>query len=161
MFVVTLTAITLLYLSFGWCGYLSFGPETHDLITMNLDPPENGGWDWAEFIRYCLALALTFTYPVMLFPVIKMLKPRLENFFGCSKVSNCSSKILFQILRLSVHPWFHLSLFPSVQNSVTLQSFMLFRWPGEAKQYLGWKPRILWVIQTLMHQRMRKKWFQF
>jgi len=85
MFVVTLTAITLLYLSFGWCGYLSFGPETHDLITMNLDPPENGGWGWAEFIRYCLALALTFTYPVMLFPVIKMLKPRLENFFGCSK----------------------------------------------------------------------------
>ena len=104
MFVVTLTAITLLYLSFGWCGYLSFGPETHDLITMNLDPPENGGWDWAEFIRYCLALALTFTYPVMLFPVIKMLKPRLENFFGCSKVSNCSFKILYQILRLSVHP---------------------------------------------------------
>ena len=87
MFVFTLTAITLLYLSFGWCGYLSFGPDTRDLITMNLDPPEDGGWHWAEFIRYCLAVALTFTYPVMLFPVIKLLKPRLENFFGCSKVS--------------------------------------------------------------------------
>jgi len=85
MFVFTLTAITLLYLSFGWCGYLSFGPDTRDLITMNLDPPEDGGWHWAEFIRYCLAVALTFTYPVMLFPVIKLLKPRLENFFGCSK----------------------------------------------------------------------------
>ena len=96
MFVFTLTAITLLYLSFGWCGYLSFGPDTRDLITMNLDPPKDGGWHWAEFIRYCLAVALTFTYPVMLFPVIKLLKPRLENFFGCSKVSSsfCSTEVL-------------------------------------------------------------------
>ena len=89
LFVVTIIIVTSLYLSFGWCGYLSFGPDTKDLITQNLDPPEEGGRSfWAGLIKICLAIALIFTYPVMLFPVIKVLKPRLEQFCGCTKVSS-------------------------------------------------------------------------
>jgi len=88
LFVVTIIIVTSLYLSFGWCGYLSFGPDTKDLITQNLDPPEEGGRSfWAGLIKICLAIALIFTYPVMLFPVIKVLKPRLEQFCGCTKDS--------------------------------------------------------------------------
>ena len=89
LFVVTIIIVTCLYLSFGWCGYLSFGPDTKDLITQNLDPPEDGGRSfWAGLIKICLAIALIFTYPVMLFPVIKVMKPRLEQFCGCTKVSS-------------------------------------------------------------------------
>jgi proton-coupled amino acid transporter len=51
-----------------------------------LDPPEDGGRSfWAGLIKICLAIALIFTYPVMLFPVIKVMKPRLEQFCGCTK----------------------------------------------------------------------------
>jgi hypothetical protein len=32
----TLILVTLLYISFGLCGYLSFGPETNPIITLNL-----------------------------------------------------------------------------------------------------------------------------
>ena len=104
LFVVTIIIVTSLYLSFGWCGYLSFGPDTKDLITQNLDPPEEGGRSfWAGLIKICLAIALIFTYPVMLFPVIKVLKPRLEQFCGCTKVSpqNCFQKC--QILEYLWH----------------------------------------------------------
>ena len=120
LFVVTIIIVTSLYLSFGWCGYLSFGPDTKDLITQNLDPPEEGGRSfWAGLIKICLAIALIFTYPVMLFPVIKVLKPRLEQFCGCTKVSpqNC-----FQKCQILEYLW-HLknpnvkTLFPWVSTS--------------------------------------------
>jgi len=84
-FISTITAVTTLYLTFGWCGYLSFGPDTKDLITQNLDPPMEGQYDFAVVVKFCLAVALFFTYPVMLFPVIKLLKPRFDVFFGISK----------------------------------------------------------------------------
>ena len=85
-FCSTIIAVTTLYLTFGWCGYLSFGPDTKDLITQNLDPPMEGQYDFAVVVKICLAVALFFTYPVMLFPVIKLLKPRMEFFCGIPKV---------------------------------------------------------------------------
>ena len=39
-FVTTIMGVTMLYITFGAAGYLSYGPETKDIITLNL--PANG-----------------------------------------------------------------------------------------------------------------------
>ena len=36
IFLVAMTIVTSLYIGFGVCGYLSFGPETEAIITLNL-----------------------------------------------------------------------------------------------------------------------------
>ena len=84
-FVVTITAVTTLYIVFGGSGYLSFGPETMDIITLNL--PHEGGIDFAVVVKLCLCIALFFTYPVMLFPVTSLIRQRTQHYLGCADVS--------------------------------------------------------------------------
>lgn len=85
-FIETLAGVTLLYVMFGVFGYLSFGAETKDLITLNL--PQGEGVDFAMLVKSCLGIALFFTYPVMMFPVTTLLKTRLINMFGgCAKLA--------------------------------------------------------------------------
>ena len=36
IFLVAMIIVTSLYVGFGVCGYLSFGPDTEDIITLNL-----------------------------------------------------------------------------------------------------------------------------
>lgn len=82
LFVVTLTCVTSLYITFGASGYLSFGPSTKDIITLNL--PRDSGFDFGLLVKMCLCLALFFTYPVMLFPVTALIKQRMEFSLGFS-----------------------------------------------------------------------------
>ncbi len=97
LFVVTITCVTSLYVTFGASGYLSFGknfrsnfaffyfmkiflgPETKDIITLNL--PRNSGLDFALLVKMCLCISLFFTYPVMLFPVSALIQQRLTHAF--------------------------------------------------------------------------------
>lgn len=74
-FVFTLVLVTMLYISFGACGYLSFGPHTNAIITLNL--PKGASLDFAIVVKSCLCLALFFTYPVMMFPVINILEKKI------------------------------------------------------------------------------------
>lgn len=74
-FVWTIVAITLLYVTFGCSGYLSYGPETKDIITLNL--PSDRGLNFADMVKGCLCFSLFFTYPVMLFPVTTLLEKRV------------------------------------------------------------------------------------
>ncbi|XP_014662023.1 PREDICTED: amino acid transporter ANTL1-like [Priapulus caudatus] len=74
-FVRTMVAVTILYIVFGACGYMSFGLETNEIITLNL--PKNSAIDFSVMVKCCLCLALFFTYPVMMFPVTKLLESRL------------------------------------------------------------------------------------
>ncbi|XP_074650041.1 uncharacterized protein LOC141905165 [Tubulanus polymorphus] len=74
-FKLTMIVVTLLYVLFGSCGYLSFGPETNPIITLNL--PKGRGLDFAVMVKSCLCLALFFTYPVMMFPVVHLLEVKL------------------------------------------------------------------------------------
>ncbi|KAK2170514.1 hypothetical protein LSH36_2g01039 [Paralvinella palmiformis] len=74
-FKVTITTVTVLYISFGACGYLSFGPETNAIITLNL--PKGSSLDFAVLVKVCLCLGLFFTYPIMMFPVIELLEKKL------------------------------------------------------------------------------------
>ncbi|XP_048775829.1 uncharacterized protein LOC125680372 [Ostrea edulis] len=84
-FVCTMVIVTSLYISFGSAGYLSFGPETNPIITLNL-PKGESQVDFAMVVKTFLCLALFFTYPVMMFPVMKL----LENYF----ITDAHKKIL-------------------------------------------------------------------
>ncbi|CAL1530913.1 unnamed protein product [Lymnaea stagnalis] len=71
-FISTMVGITTLYITFGICGYLSFGPETNQIITLNL--PNGDGFNLAVLVKSCMCLALFLSYPVMMFPVMKTLE---------------------------------------------------------------------------------------
>merc|ERR1719402_2168741 len=75
-FVTTIMGVTSLYITFGAAGYLSYGPETTKIITLNL--PTNGGFNFAILVKICLCFSLFFTYPIMLFPVTSILEKKLE-----------------------------------------------------------------------------------
>ena len=75
-FVVTIVCITVGYVLFGAAGYLSFGPETKDIITLNL--PQDTGLDFAVLVKSCLCFSLFFTYPIMMFPVTGLLEEKLS-----------------------------------------------------------------------------------
>jgi len=72
IFALSITAMSSLYILFGVCGYLSFGPETHSIITLNLPVGP-----MPLMVKGCLCFSLFFTYPIMLFPVIEILERRL------------------------------------------------------------------------------------
>jgi len=90
-FVTTIVAITTLYITFGAAGYLSYGPETKDIITLNL--PNDNGFNFAILVKICLCISLFFTYPIMLFPVFSILE---------KKMSISSSTVLAKFVRLSI-----------------------------------------------------------
>lgn len=75
-FVKTIMGITTLYITFGVAGYLSYGPETKEIITLNL--PSDEGFNFAILVKVCLCFSLFFTYPIMLFPVTAILEKKLE-----------------------------------------------------------------------------------
>lgn len=56
--------IASLYLLFGFVGYLAFGDETQDIITLNL--PQGLS---TILVKLGLCVGLFFTYPVMMYPV--------------------------------------------------------------------------------------------
>ena len=82
-FVSTIIGITTLYITFGAAGYLSYGPETKDIITLNL--PNDGGFNFAILVKSCLCISLFFTYPIMLFPVFSILEKKLHVVAGSLK----------------------------------------------------------------------------
>ncbi|KAJ7542689.1 hypothetical protein O6H91_09G006800 [Diphasiastrum complanatum] len=64
--------IGLLYISFGFAGYLAYGEQTHDIITLNL-PNE---WTTVA-VKISLCIALFFTFPVMMHPVYDIFERKL------------------------------------------------------------------------------------
>nr|XP_054754826.1 uncharacterized protein LOC129260858 isoform X1 [Lytechinus pictus] len=74
IFKLAIASMTSLFIGFGACGYLSFGPETMNIITLNLP---DGVLPHA--VQALLSFSLYFTYPVMMFPVIRIMEKRLIN----------------------------------------------------------------------------------
>ncbi|XP_031564992.1 amino acid transporter AVT3C-like [Actinia tenebrosa] len=70
----TLTLVTLLSMVFGICGYLSYGINTNNIITINL--PKG---PFPYIVRGCLCFSLFFTYPVMMFPAVAILEKQIFN----------------------------------------------------------------------------------
>jgi proton-coupled amino acid transporter len=69
IFLVAMIIVTSLYVGFGVCGYLSFGPDTEDIITLNLP-----GGLFPFLVKGFLCFSLYFTYPIMMFPVTAVLE---------------------------------------------------------------------------------------
>jgi proton-coupled amino acid transporter len=71
IFKVVMLVVTTLYIAFGAAGYLSFGPATKPIITLNLPPGL-----FPHLVKACLCFSLFFTYPVMMFPVVQLLEDK-------------------------------------------------------------------------------------
>ena len=95
--------ITTLYITFGASGYLSFGPETRDIITLNLVSDESATFiDFAALVKMFLCISLFFSYPIMLFPVTRMLQRKcsgLNNQQSPSKTLQSTLKPLPMLIR--------------------------------------------------------------
>lgn len=85
LFVTTLIVVTSLYVIFGVSGYLSFGPDTKEIITLNLKP--EGGIDFAIVVKMCLCISLFFTYPVMMFPVTNIITPKIQQWIAIEETN--------------------------------------------------------------------------
>ncbi|XP_065347558.1 uncharacterized protein LOC135944493 isoform X1 [Cloeon dipterum] len=75
-FISSMFAVTFLYIAFGVSGYLSFGPETSDIITFNLPRSSSEGVNFPMIVTCCLCVSLFLTYPIMMFPVLELLEAR-------------------------------------------------------------------------------------
>jgi len=74
IFAKALTLLVILYITFGVCGYMSFGHTTMQIITLNL--PDG---IVPNIVRLCLSFSLFFTYPIMMFPVVKLLDKKFRS----------------------------------------------------------------------------------
>eukprot|EP00250_Pteridium_aquilinum_P011730 c20268_g1_i2 orf=511-1884(+) len=69
---LAMACITLLYVMFGLLGYLAFGDDTLDIITLNL------GSSWkTTVVKVGLCVGLFFTFSVMMYPVHQVMEHRL------------------------------------------------------------------------------------
>ncbi|XP_030531809.1 amino acid transporter ANT1 [Rhodamnia argentea] len=96
-----LTGIILVYVLFGFFGYMAYGDETKDIITLNLPR----AWTTVA-VQIGLCLGLAFTFPIMLHPINEILEDQLkrtkcyQKLLGdeltCSKrkIGNCAVYVL-------------------------------------------------------------------
>ncbi|KAJ6835785.1 amino acid transporter ANT1 [Iris pallida] len=86
--------ITLAYICFGIFGYLAYGDETKDIITLNL--PHN--WSTAA-VKIGLCIALAFTFPIMMHPIHDIMEGKLKSSGWFQKICyNVQSAELFGLL---------------------------------------------------------------
>ncbi|CAI5950005.1 unnamed protein product [Closterium sp. NIES-64] len=64
--------ISVTYAAVGLAGYVGYGEETQEIITLNLPP----GWP-SEAVKLGICAALFFTFPVMMHPVHEIYERRL------------------------------------------------------------------------------------
>ncbi|XP_050382559.1 amino acid transporter ANT1 [Argentina anserina] len=63
------TGISIVYALFGFFGYMAFGDQTKEIITLNL--PQ----DWSSIaVQIGLCLGLVFTFPIMLHPINEIIE---------------------------------------------------------------------------------------
>ncbi|KAF7068684.1 hypothetical protein CFC21_074423 [Triticum aestivum] len=67
-----IAGVTVVYVSFGVCGYLAYGDATRDIVTLNL--PSN--WSTAA-VKVVLCVALALTFAVMMHPIHEIVESRL------------------------------------------------------------------------------------
>lgn len=74
--------LTSLYVGFGFAGYVAYGNETQDIVTLNLPN------DWsAVAVKVGLCTSLLLTFPVMMHPVHEMFEMKLMESCWFQKIS--------------------------------------------------------------------------
>ncbi|KAG0488644.1 hypothetical protein HPP92_007455 [Vanilla planifolia] len=67
-------AITMIYVCFGIFGFLAYGDDTKDIITLNLPN------DWSAIsVKVGLCVALAFTFPIMMHPIYEIIEMKLSS----------------------------------------------------------------------------------
>ncbi|KAL4197996.1 hypothetical protein AMTRI_Chr03g43680 [Amborella trichopoda] len=77
------SGITLVYIIFGFFGYLAYGDQTRDIITLNL----TNSWS-AMAVKIGLCVGLTFTFPIMMHPIHEILEKKMREVGWVKKVCN-------------------------------------------------------------------------
>ncbi|KAJ6756200.1 AMINO ACID TRANSPORTER [Salix purpurea] len=96
----TFSGITLLYVLFGFSGYMAYGDETKDIITLNL--PHN----WSTIaVQVGLCLGLTFTFPIMAHPIHEIVEGKLRNSEWIRKVSYKEATFHLKLFGSSLRFW--------------------------------------------------------
>ncbi|XP_062102095.1 amino acid transporter ANT1-like [Humulus lupulus] len=65
--------IAFLYALFGFIGYMAYGDQTKDIITLNL----THNW-WAIAVKMGMCFGLIFTFPTMVHPINEIIEGRLK-----------------------------------------------------------------------------------
>lgn len=68
-----LVGITIVYVLFGFSGYMAYGDDTRDIITLNL--PDT--WS-TKAVQVGLCVGLIFTFPMMLHPINEIVEGKLK-----------------------------------------------------------------------------------
>lgn len=88
--------LTSLYVGFGFAGYVAYGNETQDIVTLNLPN------DWsAVAVKVGLCISLLLSFPVMMHPIHEMFEIKLMKSSWFQKISSVPwmEMVLFKILR--------------------------------------------------------------
>ncbi|KAJ4963479.1 hypothetical protein NE237_023418 [Protea cynaroides] len=81
------SGITLVYVLFGFFGYLAYGDQTRDIVTLNLPN------DWsATAVKLGLCVGLTFTFPIMMHPINEIIEGKLKQSELFQKVFHNSNR---------------------------------------------------------------------
>ncbi|XP_026662484.2 amino acid transporter ANT1-like isoform X2 [Phoenix dactylifera] len=103
------------YICFGVFGYLAYGEDTNDIITLNL--PSN----WlASIVKVGLCIALAFTFPMIIHPVNEIIENKLDSSEWFQKLcQNLPGSTVCALLAFVLPATFHLKLLGS--SSTPLQ----------------------------------------
>ncbi|KAK8949874.1 hypothetical protein KSP40_PGU016819 [Platanthera guangdongensis] len=92
-------AITIVYVSFGSFGYLAYGNETKDIITLNLPN------DWSAIaVKVGICVALAFAFPITMHPIYEIVETKLTA-IGCFQklpYNARGQRITLQLARMAV-----------------------------------------------------------
>ncbi|XP_065190377.1 uncharacterized protein LOC135821242 [Sycon ciliatum] len=122
IFLMAMAVITTLYVGFGVCGYMTFGPHTKNIVTLNL--PEGF---LPVLVKSCLCFSLLFTYPVMMFPVIRIIESQFsqENMEQWKSVLLRFCMVILTILIVLIIPDFSVMIALIGSTCCTLLAFIL------------------------------------
>ncbi|KAI3941077.1 hypothetical protein MKW92_045353 [Papaver armeniacum] len=83
--------ITFVYVCFGLFGYLAYGDETLDIVTLNLPN------DWSSTaVKIGLCLGLAFTFPIMVHPIHEIVEAKLKESMWFQKICYSDKKEVFE-----------------------------------------------------------------
>ncbi|XP_038883891.1 amino acid transporter ANT1 isoform X2 [Benincasa hispida] len=78
-----LVGITIVYVLFGFSGYMAYGDDTRDIITLNL--PDT--WS-TKVVQVGLCVGLVFTFPIMLHPINEIVEGKLKQISWFEKIED-------------------------------------------------------------------------
>ncbi|CAN1772804.1 Amino acid transporter ANT1, partial [Linum perenne] len=94
------TGIASLYIVFGFFGYMAYGDETRDIITLNLTQ------NWSNVaVKIGMCTGLVFTFPIMVHPINEIVEGKLRKIRWFHKTDNDDALFHLKLLGSSLPMW--------------------------------------------------------